>query len=231
MNRHIDDAVLNDYVEGLVPEDVAREVDGNLASCKECTARLEALALLLAELAGPPHDASPARDLWPGIQAQIGAGGAVSISRGRAAGNRIFSFPPAELVAASVVWTLLSGGAVWMALTARQDRAVVAVTEVTETAGARAESNMVLPVVGAATTEYERAIASLEFILEQGRDQLDPQTVETIEMSLNTIDRAIGEARQALSSDPNNAGLNRLLIKYVQSKLRVLRQASAAIQI
>jgi lipopolysaccharide biosynthesis regulator YciM len=118
-----------------------------------------------------------------------------------------------------------------MALTARQDRAVVAVTEVTETAGARAESNIVLPVVGAATTEYERAIASLEFILEQGRDQLDPQTVETIEMSLNTIDRAIGEARQALSSDPNNAGLNRLLIKYVQSKLRVLRQASAAIQI
>lgn len=230
MNRHIDDAELNDYVEGLAPEDVARLVDDHLASCEECTARFEALARLLPELAGLPDHAAPASDLWPAIRAEIDAQGAIPISRGRAVDNRRFSFSPSELAAASVVWALLSGGTAWMAFTARQDQAVVAVTEVTE-AATRAESNGFLPVVEAATTEYEQAIASLEFILEQGRDQLNPRTVATIEMSLNAIDRAIGEARQALSSDPNNAGLNRLLIKYEQSKLRVLRQASAAIQI
>ena len=82
-----------------------------------------------------------------------------------------------------------------------------------------------------ATAEYEQAIASLESVLEQGRDRLDPQTVATIETSLGIIDRAIGEARRALADDLNNPALNRLLIKHEQSKLRVLRQVSAALQI
>ena len=89
----------------------------------------------------------------------------------------------------------------------------------------------VLPTAQLATIEYEQAIATLESILEQGRAQLDPQTVATIQASLATINRAIGEARQALMDDPDNHVLNRLLIKNQQAKLRVLRQASAAVQI
>ena len=92
-------------------------------------------------------------------------------------------------------------------------------------------SGNVLPAIQAATTEYEQAIASLESVPERGRGLLDDETLATIQTSLDAIDQAIEEARQALESDPNNDLLNRLLIKNQQSKLRVLRQVSAAVQI
>ena len=238
MNRHIDDAGLNDYLEGLVSEDVARHVDQHLAECEECSGRLRALTALLSELAELPDDAQPARDLWSGVRAGIDAGlgrddadGTAPISRGRSDRPRRFSFSAPQLAAASVVWTLLSGGAVWMALNARPDQATVAVTDVAPQAGAAGEPRNILPVIQAATTEYELAIARLESVLQQRRDRLDPRTVETIETSLAIIDRAIEEALGALADDPNNPVLSRLLIKHEQSKLRVLRQASAAVQI
>jgi hypothetical protein len=111
------------------------------------------------------------------------------------------------------------------------DEDTVAATDITPVAGDGGGFGSILPAVQVATTEYASAIATLESILEQGRDRLDPQTIATIEASLEIIDRAIGEARRALADDPNNPALNRLLIKHEQSKLRVLRQASAAVQI
>ncbi len=247
MTRHIDDTRLNDYLEGFVTEEVARAVAAHLAECEKCLGRLEALTELLSELAGLPEDAMPTRDLWTGVRAGIEAGldhdgvenqetvddegVTIPIQRGWSAGTRRFSFSAAQLLAASVVWTLLSGGTVWMALTGGADEEAVAATDITLLAGDRGGFGSILPAMQVATAEYEQAIASLEAILEQGRDRLDPQTVATIEASLGVIDRAIGEARRALADDPNNPALNRLLIKHEQSKLRVLRQASAAVQI
>lgn len=247
MTRHIDDTQLNDYVEGLLTVDVTRAVELHLAACEECSGRLESLTLLLSELAGLPDDATPARDLWSGVRAEIEADmgqgeeeiqeavadedAAVPIWRGRSAGTRRFSFSAAQLLAASVVWALLSGGSVWMALVGEADEGVAAATDITPVAESSGGSGSILPAVQVATMEYEQAIASLESILEQGRDRLDPQTVATIETSLGSIDRAIGEARRALADDPNNPALSRLLIKHEHSKLRVLRQASAAVQI
>ncbi len=247
MTKHIDDTRLNDYLEGLVTDDVARAVDVHLAACEECSGRLEALTLLLSELAALPNDATPARDLWHGVRAEIvpglghgqeeiqdtspDEGGAIPIWRGRSAGTRRFSFSAAQLLAASVVWAFLSGGTVWMALTAGPDEEVVAATDITPVAEDRGGLGSTLPAMQVATTEYEQAIASLESILELGRDRLDPQTVATIEANLGIIDRAIAEARRALADDLNNPALNRLLIKHAQSKLRVLRQVSAALQI
>ena len=246
MNKHIDNTRLNDYIEGLLTEDVARQVDAHLAACEECSGRLEALTLLLSEFAGLPDAAAPARDLWSGVRAGIasrsghGAGEsrdtvadesvAVPIWRGPSTGTRRFSFSAAQLLAASVVWTLLSGGTVWMAVGGGPEQATRTAIDVTQVSEAR-RSGSIPSVMQVATSEYEQAIASLESVLEQGRDQLDPQTVETIEASLATIDRAIEEAHGALAEDPNNHALNRLLIKHQQSKLRVLRQASAAVPI
>ena len=118
-----------------------------------------------------------------------------------------------------------------MALNGGVDEEAVAATDITPVAGDRGGLRNILPAMQVATTEYERAIVSLEALLEQGRDRLDPQIIATIEASLGIIDRAIAEARRALADDPDNPGLNRLLIKHEQSKLRVLRQASAAAQI
>jgi tetratricopeptide (TPR) repeat protein len=123
-----------------------------------------------------------------------------------------------------------------MALTVGADGDVVATTDApvandNAVAPDRAGLGNILPAMQVVTTEYEQAIASLESILQQGRNRLDPQTIAIIEASLGMIDRAIAEARRALADDPNNAALNHILLKHEQSKLRVLRQASAAVQI
>jgi tetratricopeptide (TPR) repeat protein len=222
MNGHIDEARSNDYVEGMLTEDSTREVEAHLAACEECTAQVERLRSLLADLADLPTEAAPSRDLWAGIQARME----------KSEGARRISFSVGQLMAASVALAILSGGSVWMALyggSGVDSPAAVAVSDVAGADGTR--SGNVLPAMQAATTEYEQAIASLESVLERGRGLLDAETLATIQTSLDAIDQAIEEARQALENDPNNDLLNRLLIKNQQSKLRVLRQVSAAVQI
>ncbi len=258
MNKHIDDTRLNDYVEGLVPKDVARQVEVHLAACEACSGRLEALTSLLSELAGLPADASPARDLWSDVRSGIEAGpgqgeresqdtltdgdvaipnivadegAAIPIAHGRSGRTRRFSFSAAQLMAASIALTVVSGGTVWMAVTGGADPDAVLETAIVAAPGASDDSGGILSVIPVVNTEYRQAVASLESLLEQRRHQLDPETVAIIEGSLATIDRAIAEARRALGDDPNNHLLNRLLIKNEQAKLRVLRQASAAAQI
>ncbi len=222
MNGHIDEARSNDYVEGILTEDSTREVEAHLAACEECTAQVERLRSLLADLADLPTEAAPSRDLWAGIHARME----------KSDGARRISFSVGQLMAASVALAILSGGSVWMALyggSPVDSPAAVAVSDVAGSDGTR--SGNILPAMQAATTEYDQAIASLESVLERGRGLLNAETLATIQTSLDAIDQAIEEARQALESDPNNDLLNRLLIKNQQSKLRVLRQVAAAVQI
>lgn len=73
---------------------------------------------------------------------------------------------------------------------------------------------------------YDAAVADLQAVLEQGRDRLDPRTVQVLEESLGTIDAAIEDARRALAADPANARLNTYLAGTRQRKLELLREAS-----
>ena len=231
MSGHIDETRLNDYLEGLVTEEAARDVEAHLASCEECHDRLATLERLVSEMGDLPDEATPPRDLWPDIRSRMDAGvesedeGVVPLRVGQPSGERRFSFSMGQLLAASIALAFISGGTVWMVLNGSGGRdAGTLATEV-------ARPTNVVPAMLAATTEYEQAIASLESVLDQGKSLLDPETLATIEESLRIIDQAINEARRALAEDPNNDLLNRLLIQNQQSKLRVLRHASAAVQI
>lgn len=73
---------------------------------------------------------------------------------------------------------------------------------------------------------YDAAVADLQTVLEQGRDRLDPRTVQVLEESLGTIDAAIADARRALEADPANTRLNTYLAGTRQRKLELLREAS-----
>jgi len=73
---------------------------------------------------------------------------------------------------------------------------------------------------------YDAAVADLQAVLEQGRERLDPRTVQVLEESLGTIDAAIEDARRALAADPANARLNTYLAGTRQRKLELLREAS-----
>ena len=231
MSRHIDETRLNDYLEGLVTDESATDVEAHLATCQECHDRLGTLERTVSEMAELPDEATPSRDLWPDIRSRMDGGiegeddKVIPLRVGPTSGARRFSFSMGQLLAASIALAFISGGMVWMVLNGGGNgNAGTLATEV-------ALPTNVVPAVQAATTQYEQAIASLESVLEQGRSLLHPETLATIEESLSIIDQAIDEARRALTEDPNNDLLNRLLIQNQQSKLRVLRQASAAVQI
>lgn len=74
-----------------------------------------------------------------------------------------------------------------------------------------------------AATTYDREIFDLRQVLQQRRNDLDPATVAIVENSLNTIDKAIAEARIALAHDPASAFLKDQLNKALEKKLGLLR--------
>jgi len=78
-----------------------------------------------------------------------------------------------------------------------------------------------------ADKRYDAAIAELERTLDEGRKNLDPETVRIVELNLAAIDRAIDECRRALESDPFNVYLNTHLAEARQRKLVLLRRATA----
>ena len=76
---------------------------------------------------------------------------------------------------------------------------------------------------------YDEAIADLQQTLQDGRAQLDPQTVRILETNLDAIDQAIDQCRQALAADPANLYLHNHLAEARQRKLALLRRSAALV--
>jgi hypothetical protein len=77
-----------------------------------------------------------------------------------------------------------------------------------------------------ADEQFDRAVADLERILVEQRDELDPRTIVVIERNLTIIDEAIRQARAALNADPANTFLNSHLADARRRKLELLRRAT-----
>lgn len=180
---------------------------------------------------------------------RTGSSGVARPSRDQQVGRR-FSFTLPQLAAASIVLAFASGATVWMAL--RSDASVatapdgstryVAVPRGGDPADAGAPQGRgdirlasresgALDLTGLGEgDDLERATADLEQVLIQGRDLLAPETLQVVEASLATIDRAIDDARRALQEDPGSPALQRLLTSSLSKKLTLLRHTARAIQ-
>jgi anti-sigma factor RsiW len=215
------DIELSAYLDGeLAGEELAR-VEAHLASCEECRASLEDLRTLVGR-ARALDDRPPARDLWPGIASRLAEAtpGADVIPLAPRRRRIAFSIP--QLLAASVA--LVAVSATIAVMMTRGDTAPPVAT------GAGSQGTMlppaaVLPVQQAVTT-YDRAIRDLELVLATRRQHLDTATVRVLEQSLQLIDLAIEQAREALANDPNNVYLNGHLERTLGRKLELLRRAA-----
>lgn len=163
------------------------------------------------------RDVPPATDLWPGIEARLGA---------RSGSGRVVSFTLPQLAMAATLLIAVSAGVSWLALGPKPapeaaEPAVHATVEPTAS---------VRPDVERATfadAQYDAAVADLEQILREESQRLDPQTVMVIERNLRAIDEAIRESRAALDSDPANTYLNSHLADARRRKLELLRRATS----
>ncbi len=231
---------LSEYVDGELSADERQQLEAHLAECQQCSAVVDDLRRVLAG-AQALEDRPPADDLWSGIAERIGAtrtgaGGGEVIdleghrrARKQAAGlrERRFSFSLPQLVAASLVLAVFSGGSAWLAL-----RAQLASSEgqIASTPGMN-QSGLVsgTPRSSFADEKFGTAIAELQRAMDEGRERLAPETVRTIEKNLWTINRAIAQARRALAEDPSSDYLNDHLAETMRQKLEFLRQTSALV--
>ncbi|HSK19399.1 MAG TPA: zf-HC2 domain-containing protein [Longimicrobiales bacterium] len=232
---------ISDSIDGALDASGEQALSAHLEECGECRRVARELRSVVAAAREAPV-LEPARDLWPAIASQLGTGGAtgaplassdiarmsaVTPLRDRGVRSRLarrFSFSAPQLAAAAVLLMSLSGAAVWLIGNGPQAQPVATGT-IIQSASEEPRSTQ-LTALPAPAPEYEADVADLERALEENRARLDPATVDVIERSLESIDRAIEDARTALAADPGNPYLHRQLDNTMQKKIAVLRRAA-----
>jgi hypothetical protein len=74
-----------------------------------------------------------------------------------------------------------------------------------------------------ALQHYERAVAELEVITNDGNSAIDPAVAQTVQTSLKTIDSAIAESRAALTNNPDSEPARGSLFQALRQKISVLQ--------
>lgn len=207
---------LSDYIDDEMTGDTRQALEEHVRTCEVCRRTLGELRAMVAR-AGTLPPRVPELDLWTGIEARI-----ARIRPSRTSPYALTLSLP-QLAAAALLLIALTAGLLWT-VQRREVPAGPAETARTERAGRTPA--MGLPVSFADDT-YDRAVSDLERTLQEGRDRLDPRTIEIVERNLATIDAAIAQARQALESDPSNTYLNTHLAQARRRKLTLLQRVSA----
>ena len=207
---------LSDYLDDELSPGERADTDLHLATCAECRTVLSELALVkqtAADLAG--DESMPQRDLWPQVEWRMHA------RRARVS----LSWPQA--LAASVALMAVSSGAVWLAMRTQQPPQQIVETDGPRDMGPDPSGGAVpVSLPDFADEAYDSAVRDLRNSLEQGRNRLDPQTIQVLEKNLAAIDQAIDQARKALEADPANVSLSSYLASVRRRKLDLLRTAS-----
>ena len=213
---------LSEYLDHELATAERKELESHLQSCVACREILDDLRAVVSR-AGALEDREPDFDLWPGVREAIGSRKAVELDTRRTPARR-FSFSLSQLVAAAASLVLLSSGAAWFLSQPNANEDNIAAGEVPPPVE-------IQPIGFDRKGRADSAITQLERILEEERGQLDTATVRILTQNLALIDRAIGQARKALESDPNNPYLNDHLARTMRKKIEVLRRADDLAQV
>jgi anti-sigma factor RsiW len=200
---HDIDALLDEYLDGMLPPAERSLVDAHLADCPACRSQAEALRALLAEARALPNSVMPARDLWTGIAERLGPSPEGTAGRGASAPQSRIGLGWWGRLAAAIGFILL--GAALATIWQRQS----------------APSGF-----AAAQARYHAASAELSERLAQEPRALSPATMAVVERNLAIVDAAIREAERALEADPGNGALEQMLRARYEQRLELLHRAT-----
>ena len=229
-------AALSDYLDGDLDATARAAIDAHLADCADCRVVVADLTAMGVS-AGAWRQAAPqpAQDLWPGIATRLNGPREVAPTASGAPPlravprlawhQRRWSVGIPELAVAAALIAAVGGALAWPRGAPPAPVVAGPVPIVAEADEFDIGAAQVTPV-NFADAQYDAAVVDLERVLREQRDRLDPRTVVVLERNLRIIDDAIGEARQALATDPANALLNAHLAGARQRKLDLLRRAA-----
>lgn len=216
-----DRQLLHDYLDGELSEPERSRLEARLRTELPLRREHDALSRTLEALATLPSEARPPRELWPAIALRTGVG---SARKGRVARVGV-----PRLAAAAVVLVALSSAATWLAMREGASSGAGAspgFATVSQAAAAFADH----PGAQALLAEYEASADALAQVLEEGAQVLGPETLSAVRQAMETVDRAIADARSALAADPGSEELARILMANMRRRLELLRSAAAVVQ-
>ena len=210
---------LSEYLDGEMKGSERAFLEAHLERCEDCQETLAGLRRVVMR-ARSLEDRPPAADLWAGVAQRIGAPTRTVVLQA----SRRFTFSLPQLLAAGIARAVLSASGAWMLHPGGPTVALVQPAP-------SAPGNVTVTPAGApsATQSYDAAVHDLEQVLAQGRGRLDTATVRVLEQNLALIDRAIADARRAVTADSANVYLNSHLAETMRRKVDLLRQAAALV--
>lgn len=204
------ESALHDLADGVLAVEEASVVRAHLAHCARCDAMLARVLALRARAKALPRELPPPAAVWVGLHAQLaGAVGSTHAPRQR------WWRRPSMLAAAALLMMTLSSAVTVMVMRARDAAPVATVSP-----------SPVTPVLNPGEAGNLAAIELLSRELDRRRGELSPETIAAVERSLDIVDQALAEAREALARDPRNPTLSELVATAYRHKLTVLRRAT-----
>jgi len=202
--------LIDDFVDGELPEAAAREMRGHLASCSACAGAEAELRALLHRAAKLPAEIDPARDLWPGIRDRVDTTPHLTPRMRRPMVAHVW------IAAAAVLLVLLSSAVtLWVA---RREAPPVP---------RRAAASPELVSLRASEPDFLQARKALVAALNERRRHLSPETVQVIDQNLAVMDQALRSMKTALDKDPGNRGLVVLIESTYRQEIQLLMQAAS----
>jgi anti-sigma factor RsiW len=212
---------LDDYLDGTADALTRVALEAHLEGCPTCPALVTDVRAIrrAAHALGPIE---PPAHAWPQLQARLTLDAPARPSRLDRLGLPI-SEPASSRFARYFGWrTLQAAGAVaglvlvvsslaWVGT-----RLAIAPPRVADGSGALAEFQL-------AEAEYTDAIARLQEAADVAGPRLDALTTATLQSSIDDIDSAIGDAREALAREPGDALSQESLLDALGSKVALLQ--------
>lgn len=168
----------------------------------------------------------PGRDLWPGIEARLGAP-AVDMNRVARRRSRGIVVSTRMLASAAAILMMVTASVTYLVM---RDMPPTGTTVAGPPGGTQPDRGGLVTqaslTVGGEFGAYTAEIDALQGAIAERRSRLDPATIAVIERNLRIIDAAIEESRLALANDPASPLLMALFSEALANKVRLLRQAA-----
>ena len=201
---------LDDYLDERVDVLARAAVDAHLAGCPTCPALVaDVSAIRRAAYALGPID--PPAHVWTRVQARVAADPPVRASLLDRLGFSVGGWRALHAAGAVAGFVLVVSSLAWVGT-----RLAVAPAPVAAGRGAPAEFQL-------AEAEYTDAIARLQEAADVAGPRLDALTNATLQSSIDDIDTAIGDAREALAREPGDALSQENLLEALGSKVALLQ--------
>ena len=217
---------LDEFVNGELADSEQAAVQEHVGTCLSCRRELLEIRGLLAAVEDLPAELAPERDLWPAIRMNVVATGR-STSSAAPKGRREHAWWH-YLAAAGIALVALSTplSMWWMSRPTESEEAARVVDE-RHVAGPAAENaTPALALLARSEDGVLQTRIDLVSVLESRRPTIEPETAAVMETHIRIMDDAIAEIRAALTENPDDARLMRLLATRYQQEAALLHRYS-----